>query len=107
MELNVEKLAGAGRRTVGKMDAGDMAAMKLCLLSTGALAGLSLKNKFLRRLAGLACGVLAVGLAVPLTVQYLEQLRQDDGPAPEPSGEGEDTPGPHDPEDAPESAPEA
>lgn len=75
MEFNIEKLADAEMRTVGKMDAEDMAAMKICLLSAGALAGLSVKNKFFRRLTGLACTVLAVGLAVPLASRYLEELR--------------------------------
>lgn len=78
MELNVEKLADAAMRTVGKMDAEDVVAMKVCLLSTGALAGLSVKNKFLRRLTGLTCTVLAVGLAVPLASRYLEELREGD-----------------------------
>lgn len=79
MEINMEKLADAAMRTVGKMDVEDVAAMKICLLSTGALAGLSVRNKFLRRLTGLTCGVLAVGLAVPLTARYLEELRDTAG----------------------------
>lgn len=78
MEFNIEKLADAEMRTVGKMDAEDMAAMKLCLLSAGTLAGLSVKNKFLRRLTGLTCTVLAAGLAVPLAGRYLEELRNSD-----------------------------
>ena len=83
MEFNIEKLADAEMRTVGKMDAEDMAAMKICLLSAGALAGLSVKNKFFRRLTGLACTVLAVGLAVPLASRYLEELRNgEDDPTP-------------------------
>lgn len=110
MELNVEKLVDAEMRTVGKMDAEDMAAMKICLLSAGALAGLSVKNKFLRRLTGLACTVLAAGLAVPLTSRYLEELRNsDDEPTPvtaaspfaATSPESGAAPGDFAPEDAP------
>lgn len=82
MELNVEKLADAEMRTVGKMDVEDMTAMKLCLLSAGTLMGLSVKNKFLRRLTGLTCTVLAAGLAVPLAARYLEELKQEDAPSP-------------------------
>ena len=75
MEINMEKWVDAGMRTVGKMDAEDMLALKLCLLSTGTLMGLSVKNKILRRLTGVACTVLSAGLAAPLAVRYLEELR--------------------------------
>ncbi len=80
MEINVERLTDAGMRTVGKMDAEDMAALKVCLLSTGALMGLAVKNKFLRRLTGLTCSVLAAGLAVPLVCKYLDELKEEGEP---------------------------
>lgn len=34
MAVNVEKLADAGKRYIKKMDLEDMAALKICLLST-------------------------------------------------------------------------
>lgn len=82
MTVNVEKLADAGKRYVKKMDLEDMAALKVCLLSTGALVGLSLKSRVARRLAGVACSFLAAGLAVPLVSQYLDELHGS-GPTPE------------------------
>ena len=78
MEINVEKLIDTGMRYKNNMDAEDMAALKLCLLSTGALMGLSVRNPILRRVSQLACTVLAAGLAVPLVSQYLDQLREED-----------------------------
>jgi len=80
MEIDVEKLADAEMRCVGKMDTEDMTALKVCLLSAGTLVGLSLKNKFLRRLTGLTCTVLAAGLAVPLASKYLDELREEGEP---------------------------
>lgn len=80
MEIDVEKLADAEMRCVGKMDTEDMTALKVCLLSAGTLFGLSLKNKFLRRLAGLSCTVLAAGLAVPLATKYLDELKDEGEP---------------------------
>ncbi len=74
MSIDVERLAQAGKRQLNKMDLDDAAALKLCLLSTGALMGLSLKSRFARRLAGTACSFLAAGLAIPLVAQYLEEL---------------------------------
>ena len=79
MAATPEQLAEAGKRTIRKMDRDDLMALKLCLLSTGALAGLSLKGHFARRLAGTACAFLSAGLAVPLTVQYLEELDRVSG----------------------------
>jgi hypothetical protein len=64
------------------MDSEDMAALKVCLLSAGALVGLSFKHKLARRLATLACTALTAGLAVPLVSQYVEELKKDDGPQP-------------------------
>ena len=64
------------------MDLEDMAALKVCLLSTGALVGLSLKSRVARRLAGVACSFLAAGLAVPLVSQYLDELHGSE-PTPE------------------------
>ncbi len=80
MEIDVEKLADAEMRCVGKMDTEDMAALKVCLFSAGALLGLTVKNKFLRRLTGLTCTVLAAGLAVPLASKYLDELREEGEP---------------------------
>ena len=39
MSVDFERLTDAGMRCVHKMDREDMLALKLCLLSTGALAG--------------------------------------------------------------------
>lgn len=83
MTVDVEKLADAGKRYIKKMDLEDMAALKICLLSTGALAGLSLKSRVARRLAGVACTFLSAGLAVPLVSQYLDELHHS-SPTPEP-----------------------
>ena len=60
MEINVERLEN------NPFDLSDDAAKKLCLLSAGALLGLSVKSKFARRVAGLGCTILAAGLAIPL-----------------------------------------
>lgn len=93
MEQNgtVERLADAGMRQVRNMDLDDVRALKLCLLSTGALVGLSVKGSFSRRLLGLACGVLSAGLAIPLTAQFLEELDRERpaAPAAEEAPEGE------------------
>ena len=70
----MERLSDAGRDYIHNMDLDDMAALKLCLLSTGALFGLSVKNKFARRLTGLGCTILAAGLAVPLVSKFWSQL---------------------------------
>ena len=77
MAVNVEKLADAGKRYIKKMDLEDMAALKICLLSTGALAGLSLKSRMARRLVGVICSFLSAGLAIPLVSQYLDELHAD------------------------------
>ncbi len=54
------------------------AGMKAALLvSTGVLMGLGLRNKFLRRVAGMACAALAAGIAIPLAQEYLEQKRDE------------------------------
>ncbi|MDD5938290.1 MAG: hypothetical protein PUC36_04700 [Clostridiales bacterium] len=76
MAVDVEQLTQAGQRYIKKMDLEDMAALKLCLLATGTLAGLSLKGRFARRLAAVGCSFLAAGLAVPLVTQYLDELDQ-------------------------------
>ena len=60
MEINVERLEN------NPFDLSDDAAKKLCLLSAGALLGLSVKSKLARRVAGLGCTILAAGLAIPL-----------------------------------------
>ena len=67
MEINVERLENS------PFELSDAAAMKLCLLSTGALLGLSVKSKFARRVAGLGCTILAAGLAIPLAEKYLDR----------------------------------
>jgi len=74
MTIDLERLTTAGLHQLHKMDLDDAAALKLCLLSTGALAGLAIKGSLARRLAGLGCTLLAAGLSVPLVVQYLEEL---------------------------------
>lgn len=88
MDINIETLTDAGMRQVKKMDFEDVAALKLCLLATGTLVGLSMKHPFTRRLAGLGCSVLAAGLAVPLVSQFLDELSQEpsvSAPSPEDS----------------------
>lgn len=105
--LSPEALADAARRSVRHMELDDMAALKVCLLSTGALLGLSCKGTLTRRLMGLTCSFLAAGLAIPLTNRFLDELKpgdpvlggavgQDDGPEEGPV-----------PSDVPEKAPEA
>ena len=49
MSVDIERLADAGMKCVHKMDREDMLALKLCLLSTGALAGLSFRGPPHRR----------------------------------------------------------
>lgn len=80
MEIHVEKLADAEQRYVRGMDNEDMTAMKLCLLSAGALAGLSVKGRFARKLLGLGCTILAAGLAIPLAKEYLDEVAKDEAP---------------------------
>ncbi|BDF69014.1 hypothetical protein AAEU42_11415 [Pseudoflavonifractor phocaeensis] len=86
MSIDLEQLTDAGRRYIKKMDLEDMAALKICLLATGTLAGLSLKSRFARRLAGVSCSFLAAGLAVPLVSQFLDELDRTPAP-PEPLDE--------------------
>ena len=74
MSGDFERLTDAGMRCVHKMDREDMLALKLCLLSTGALAGLSLHGKAARRIAALGCTLLSAGLALPLTVRFMDEL---------------------------------
>ena len=62
--LSPEALADAAKRNVRHMELDDLAAMKVCLLSTGALLGLSCKGRLSRRLMGLTCSFLAAGLAI-------------------------------------------
>ena len=81
MSIDLEQLTDAGRRYIKKMDLEDMAALKICLLATGTLAGLSLKSRFARRLAGVSCSFLAAGLAVPLVSQFLDELDRTPAPA--------------------------
>lgn len=73
-----ETLSDAGTRYIRHMELDDMAALKICLLSTGTLLGLSCKGKFTRRLAGLTCSFLAAGLAIPLTSRFLDELKPGD-----------------------------
>ena len=84
MDLDVKKLAEAGKRSVHKMDLEDLTAMKLCLLSTGALVGLSMTGKLARRLTGLAATVMAAGLAVPLAVKVMDEMEAMDREKAEP-----------------------
>ncbi len=84
MPVDIERLAEAGKRQLHKMDLEDAAALKLCLLSTGALVGLSMKGRFARRLMGLGCSFLAAGLAIPLVSQYLDELDHTPPVTPEP-----------------------
>lgn len=79
-DVNVEKLSQAERRRAEKLDAEDRTAAKVCLFSAGALLGLSVKNRFVRRLTGLTCAVLAAGLGIPLVSRCLEELREEGEP---------------------------
>ena len=90
MKLDIERLTAAAKRQMGKMDLEDMTALKLCLLSTGTLVGLSLKDSFSRRLAGTACSFLAAGLAIPLVSQFLDELELEQA-RPEPLSKEEET----------------
>ena len=51
--LSPEALADAAKRDIRHMELDDLAAMKVCLLSTGVLLGLSCKGRLSRRLMGL------------------------------------------------------
>ena len=73
--LSPEALADAAKRNIRHMELDDLAAMKVCLLSTGALLGLSCKGRLSRRLMGLTCSFLAAGLAIPLTNRFLDELK--------------------------------
>ena len=84
MTLDVKKLAEAGKRSIRKMDSEDLAALKLCLLSTGALVGLSVTGKFARRVTGLAASVMAAGFAVPLASRVMEEMEAIDRERTEP-----------------------
>ena len=77
----LEQLSEAEQRAINGLDREDFLAWKLCLLSTGALVGLSLKGSFVRRLAGLACACLSAGLAIPLAARYAEVRSQEEAPA--------------------------
>ena len=70
----LEHILSAGKRYIKKMDLEDMAALKICLLATGTLAGLSVTGKAARRTVGTLCGLLAAGLAIPLVASYMEEL---------------------------------
>lgn len=87
MVFDHDKLAEAGRRYMGRMDLEDMAALKISLLSLGALAGLGMKNKLVRRMAGVSCSILAAGLTIPLVSQFLDEYNSlpvvEAGPAAE------------------------
>lgn len=74
MSVDIERLADAGMNCVRKMDREDILALKLCLLSTGALAGLSLRGRAARRIAGLGCALLSAGLALPLTTRFMDEV---------------------------------
>lgn len=82
MSSNIERLSDVEQRAVRDMDKDDLLALKLCLLSTGVLGGLSLKGSFARRLAGAACTFLSAGLAIPLTVRYMDELNSPVGVEP-------------------------
>lgn len=84
MTLDVKKLAEAGKRSIRKMDSEDLAALKLCLLSTGALVGLSVTGKFARRVTGLAASAMAAGFAVPLATRVMEEMAAMDRELAEP-----------------------
>ena len=49
--LSPEALADAAKRDIRHMELDDLAAMKVCLLSTGVLLGLSCKGRLSRRLS--------------------------------------------------------
>ena len=95
MEFDFGTLTDAGLRQLKKMELEEVAALKLCLLSTGALMGLSLKRPLVRRLAGLGCTLLAVGTALPLIYQYLTELERS--PVPDPVVEADWVEAPEEP----------
>lgn len=90
MEINVERLTDAGESYLRHMELDDMAALKICLLSTGALLGLGVKGKFARRLTGLTCAFLAAGLAVPLVSKFLDEPEPGSPIAGVPAEKGEE-----------------
>ena len=80
MEIPVEKLSQAEEKLFRRMDGDDRTALKLCLLSVGALTGLSVRGTLARRALCLGCTILAAGLALPLAKEYMDQV--EDEPAP-------------------------
>lgn len=74
--VNLGALSSADGRHMEQMDSEDRTALRLCLFSAGALAGLSLRGNFTRRLAALGCSILTAGLAIPLAKEYIEELRK-------------------------------
>lgn len=74
MAVDLEHLINTSVKCVHKMDWEDLLAWKLCMLSTGALVGLSLRSRAARRITALGCTLLSAGLALPLTVRFLDEL---------------------------------
>jgi len=88
MAADTERLSQEEEARMRQMDTEDRTAMRLCLLSAGALAGLAIQGSVARRLAVLGCTFLTAGLAIPLVKEYLD-TREQDGAAGEPlRGEG-------------------
>ena len=75
-----DNIIGAGNRYLKKMDLEDMAALKVCLLAAGTVAGLALAKTKAVKAVGVLAGLTAVGLAIPLMCDYLDELDPGEDP---------------------------
>ena len=73
----MDRIFDAGRRYMKKMDLEDMAALKICLLCTGALLGLSVGSRKAARTLGVLTGLTAVGLGIPLVAGFMDEVNKD------------------------------
>lgn len=72
----MHRLCCRARHYLKTMDFADMAALKICLLSLGALIGLFIPSKS-RKSAVLLMGLLFAGTYVPLMSRFFASLCED------------------------------
>lgn len=69
----LNKFCAAGRLMMKDMDLEDMAALKVCLLSLGALGGMALPLK-LKKPAAFFASTLFLGTYIPLMYKFVSSL---------------------------------
>ena len=69
----LKELMYAGKSYVRNMDMEDIAALKLCLVSFGVLAGIAVPRRA-RQAAACLAGIALVGTAVPLVSSFAASL---------------------------------